>query len=146
MSINKFRGKYFFLSNFYSATVKYNGILYQNSEAAFQAQKCPDQAKEFSQLTPDQAKHLGRHVSIRPEWDTVKDSIMTAIIIDKFNRHPDLKTRLIETNGEELIEGNTWGDKYWGQVNGEGKNMLGKILMQTRARLKEQAQDNNLER
>lgn len=71
---------------------------------------------------------------------------MTAIIIDKFNRHPDLKTRLIETNGEELIEGNTWGDKYWGQVNGEGKNRLGKILMQIRARLKEQAQDNNLER
>lgn len=31
-----FRGKFFFLSNFYPVPVKYKGITYQNSEAAFQ--------------------------------------------------------------------------------------------------------------
>ena len=33
----------------------------------------------------------------------------------------------------ELEEGNNWGDKYWGTVEGEGKNMLGKLLMKVRA-------------
>ena len=38
--IDSFRGEYDFLSNFYSAPVEYQGIVYQNTEAAFQAQKC----------------------------------------------------------------------------------------------------------
>lgn len=40
--------------------------------------------------------------------------------------------KLIKTGDAELIEGNWWGDKYWGMCNGEGMNKLGKILMQVR--------------
>lgn len=39
-NISSFRGTHFFLSNFYEAPVTYNGLTYQNNEAAFQAQKC----------------------------------------------------------------------------------------------------------
>ena len=39
LMIDSFRGKYFFLSNFYGSPVLYDGITYQNNEAAFQAQK-----------------------------------------------------------------------------------------------------------
>lgn len=42
MIIDKFRGEYDFLSNFYSCQVTYNGESYLNSEAAFQAQKTQD--------------------------------------------------------------------------------------------------------
>ena len=38
--INAFRNEYYFLSNFYEIPVTYQGITYQNNEAAFQAQKC----------------------------------------------------------------------------------------------------------
>jgi hypothetical protein len=31
-----------------------------------------------------------------------------------------------------LIEGNTWGDTFWGVCNGVGENNLGKTLMNVR--------------
>lgn len=31
---------------------------------------------------------------------------------------------------------NTWGDQFWGTVNGKGANFLGHILMETREILK----------
>lgn len=37
--IIKFRGKNFFLSNFYEAPVKYRGLYFNNDEAAFQSAK-----------------------------------------------------------------------------------------------------------
>lgn len=37
--INEFRGKYYFLSNFFNAPVTYDGITYQNNEAAFSISK-----------------------------------------------------------------------------------------------------------
>lgn len=35
--IDKFQGQWAFLSNFYSVPVDFDGIRYENSEAAFQA-------------------------------------------------------------------------------------------------------------
>ena len=40
--IKEFRGKYYFLSNFYEAPITYEGITYQNIEAAFQSAKVLD--------------------------------------------------------------------------------------------------------
>lgn len=39
-TITSFDNKYSFLSNFYEVPVEYNGVTYQNSEAAFQHAKC----------------------------------------------------------------------------------------------------------
>jgi len=39
---------------------------------------------------------------------------------------------LLQTGDEELIEGNKWGDRFWGVCKGKGKNNLGKILMKIR--------------
>lgn len=33
--IDSFRGKYYFLSNFYNARVTYKGFTFQNNESAF---------------------------------------------------------------------------------------------------------------
>ena len=54
-SISEFRGEYYFLSNFYSAPVTYNGMCFENNEAAFQAAKCPERMTEFCRLNPSEA-------------------------------------------------------------------------------------------
>lgn len=136
--INSFRGTYYFLSNFYNAPIVYNGISYQNNEAAFQAQKCLNDSEKlmFSTLSPSDAKKLGRKVVLRSDWESIKFSVMQEIVDAKFDQNPDIANKLIMTNNEYLEEGNNWGDKIWGTVNGIGENNLGKILMQTRERLR----------
>ena len=132
--IAEFRGKYFFLSNFYGAKVEYNGLSFLNNEAAFQAQKVLDNQtrNKFCNLPPNKAKSLGRHVTLRDDWESVKDNIMYNIVLNKFSQNISLQERLLATGDSILIEGNTWNDTYWGVCNGVGKNMLGKILMGVR--------------
>lgn len=131
-AITQFRGEYSFLSNFYAVPVYYRGIRFGNNEAAFQAAKCPERMEEFSKLAPQDAKRLGRRVSLRPDWETVKFDIMHQICMAKFLQNPDLAWKLVETGSAELIEGNNWGDKIWGVCNGIGENHLGSILMDIR--------------
>ena len=135
--IAEFRGKYFFLSNFYSAPVTYLGKTFKNNEAAFQSAKCPERSDEFLNLNPSDAKKLGRHVPLRNDWEAIKEVVMYDICRAKFTQNQDLAQLLIETGSATLIEGNTWGDRVWGVCDGAGENRLGKILMQIRAEMKE---------
>lgn len=136
--INEFRGKYYFLSNFYEVSVTWDGITYQNNEAAFQSAKVLDRPvrEKFSTLDPSSAKKLGRRVQLRNDWEDVKDEVMYEICKAKFSQNEDLKEKLLETCDKYLEEGNTWGDKIWGTVNGVGENRLGKILMRVREELR----------
>lgn len=137
-AITSFRGEYDFLSNFYEATVTYEGITYKNSEAAFQAQKCEDEKDrlQFAELDPSKAKRLGRHIALRPDWEDIKIGAMKGIVKAKFEQNKDLAEKLLATGNAYLEEGNTWGDRTWGTVDGVGKNYLGKILMETRDELR----------
>lgn len=145
--INEFRGKHCFLSNFYGAPITYDGILYQNNEAAFQAAKVANKNDrvEFSLLPPNEAKRLGRRVKLRDDWESIKFGIMREIVRSKFDQNPGLAKKLIETDNDCLIEGNTWHDNTYGNCschkckNIIGKNMLGKILMEERERLRKRA-------
>lgn len=142
--INSFTGNYFFLSNFYQAPVWYQGMQFQNNEAAFQAAKCPEKMIQFTILNPSQAKRLGRRVPLRPDWEDVKDKVMYTVCKGKFLQNPYLLKKLMDTGDAELIEGNTWGDKIWGQVNGVGENRLGKILMNIRTEIQAAMSDDNI--
>lgn len=135
MVIDNFRGKYYFLSNFYDAPVTYLGYTFKNNEAAFQGAKCLSRIQEFCNLNPSEAKHLGRRVHLRSDWEQVKDSVMYDICRAKFTQNPNLRTLLIQTGDAELVEGNTWGDRVWGVCDGVGENRLGKILMRIRKEL-----------
>lgn len=131
-TISEFKGRYFFLSNFFPAPVIVWGRRFQSNEAAFQAAKCPSRMDEFCGLDPSKAKRLGRQVQLRPDWEDVKDEIMRLICKAKFIQNPGLMDQLIKTGDAQLVEGNTWGDRVWGVCNGAGENRLGKILMALR--------------
>lgn len=147
--IDVFHGaKYGFLSNFHKCSIIYHGIRYNHSEGAFQAQKTLDEQKrrEISMLDPGRAKSTcGRHgsITLRPDWEEVKDNLMYEIVLAKFTQNKDLKEKLLDTGDAELIEGNTWHDNYWGNCtcnkckNIDGQNNLGKILMRVRKELGE---------
>ena len=134
--ICQFKDDYYFMSNFYPFKLIYNGIEYQNTEAAFQAQKCKylPERNQFSKLNPSEAKRLGRRVELRPDWEQVKDSIMYNIVLTKFSSDEYLAYKLLKTGEEVLMEGNTWKDTYWGVDldTMQGKNKLGLILMKVR--------------
>ena len=137
--IGIFDGKYAFLSNFYPSSVTdEDDITYPTVEHYFQAMKTLDKAQRFNmaiQSTPGKAKRLGRKCNLRPDWESIKDSIMEDALRKKFS-DPILKKALLDTGDEYLEEGNTWGDQYWGVCNGTGKNKLGKLLMKLREEFK----------
>ena len=135
--IAKFEGQYFFLSNFFECPVTYKGITFTNTEAAFHSQKDTSRAIEFAHLDPSSAKKLGRKVTLRPDWEQVKDDIMYEILVAKFTQNAALKILLLRTGDQELIEGNWWNDTYWGVCRGTGKNTLGKLLMKLRQEIRE---------
>jgi ribA/ribD-fused uncharacterized protein len=136
-AIDKFDDEYRFLSNFYSCRVIYGGIEYPSSEHAFQAAKSIDLSTRLTVRdlpTASQAKRYGRHkIKLRDDWDELKIDIMRHIVFLKFVQNIDLRDKLIQTSPRELIEGNDWGDTFWGTVNGVGENWLGKILMDIRS-------------
>ena len=131
--ISKFTGKYSFLSNFYLVPLYHDGIWFTSSESAFQASKATNILVKlrFANLSPSDAKNLGRKIELRSDWEKVKINIMKEILYQKF-LIPNLFTKLLDTDDAILEEGNTWGDAFWGKVNGSGENNLGKILMEIR--------------
>lgn len=135
--IDSFFGPYRFLSNFEPCTVEYDGMTYNCSEAAYQAAKTTDASLRiaFTTMNGSKAKFAGQKLPIRADWNDVKVDVMYQIVKDKFSRNPELKEKLLSTGTLQLIEGNYWGDKFWGICNGEGENHLGKILMRVRREL-----------
>ena len=133
--IDRFEGEFRFLSNFAPSLVFHDGIRYPTVEHAYQAAKTLDfrERWKIAQLpTPGQAKRAGRRVQLRPDWEQVKDRIMQELLIQKFILNADLRQKLVNTGQAHLVEGNTWGDTYWGVCNGEGRNRLGGLLMGVR--------------
>ena len=97
--ISSFTGKYAFLSNFYPAPVTYMGQTYANNEAAFQAQKtcCAKEQQQFSIFrlhNPAEAKKRGKNLTLRPDWDKVKISLMYEICMCKIN-YPGASTQAL---------------------------------------------------
>lgn len=137
--INSFSGEYRFLSNFYSCSIKFEDEWYTSSEHAYQAAKTLDLEvrRDFQRtgLCPATAKKMGKILMLREDWEQVKLAVMSELIDFKFSYHYDLKQKLVDTAGRELIEGNYWHDTFWGVCEGKGHNHLGKILMKKRSQI-----------
>lgn len=138
--ITEFKDEYRWLSNFYPSPFVYNNIHFATNEHFYQAHKAV-RRDEFlrvaSSPTPGAAKKLGRTVQMLDQWDIYKEQIMYTGLSHKFSTHPKLKQLLIDTYPRMLIEGNWWGDKYWGIClkTNEGENRLGHLQMILREQL-----------
>lgn len=148
--ITSFRGKYDFLSNFYPSPVEFEGVDYPTVEHAYQAAKTPDpdhRQRIRAAKTPKSAKSMGGRIKHPAGWRGYNLQLMQDLILQKFTRYDDLRQRLLATGDAELIEGNTWDDRFFGMVRdketGEwvGENHLGQMLMRVRDQLRQQATD-----
>lgn len=161
--ITVFDGEHAFLSNFHQTDIpveivsgeseKRHKAVFHSTEALFQASKvfrysegrriAPTEEEirrfiEFASMSPSEAKRAGRKVVLPDpaEWDRVKVSVMRRCLELKF-RDPVLADKLLSTGSAKLVEGNTWNDRFWGVCNGEGRNMLGELLMERRTLIME---------
>ena len=139
--IDRFRGDHDFLSNFHRHPFRWDGETWATAEAAFQAAKTLD-GRERERIraaaSPGEAKRLGRRVDLRLDWERVKDDVMRSVLEAKF-AVPELRDALLATGDAELVEGNTWGDVYWGVCGGRGRNQLGRTLMRIRDDIRRRA-------
>jgi N-glycosidase YbiA len=132
---------YGFFSNFAPYPIYLKEKTWATSEHYFQAQKFVGTVHEEiirQTETPGKAAKMGRERDrpLRDDWEAVKDDIMIEALHAKFSQHPDLKDKLLATGNAELIE-HTANDRYWGDGgDGSGKNMLGRLLMEVRDRLR----------
>lgn len=125
-TIDYFDGEYRWLSNFSTA-----GGVKPTLEHQFQARKATtveDAIYVMAAETPGGAKKRGRSITCRDDWDDIKLDVMYELLVEKFSLSP-LKEKLLATGDAELVEGNTWGDTFWGRCRGKGKNNLGYLLM-----------------
>jgi ribA/ribD-fused uncharacterized protein len=142
--ITQFTNDHGFLSNFYYAPFSFAGYVWPTVEHAFQAYKTTNlvEKEEIRRAeTPGAAKKLGRKVTLREDWEEVKDDVMWLCLLAKFSQNEDLASRLKQTEDAELVEGNSWHDNYWGDCSCnacspiKGDNKLGQLLMEVRDEL-----------
>lgn len=134
--ISKFTDEYRWLSNFWPVEVVLDGETYPSVEHAYQAAKThPEHREQFKHCTAGQAKRLGRRVPMRPEWEDIKIAVMRDLIQQKFALDSKLGEELLGTGSMTLVEGNHWGDTFWGVCDGVGQNHLGNLLMEQRDNL-----------
>jgi hypothetical protein len=106
--------------------------IFPSVENAYQAMKCErvEDVTHFVDVTPGRAKRLGRSVFMRADWSSVKVEVMWSLLRAKFRGGTLLDDALKRTAPAELVEGNGWNDRFWGQCPvGVGENHLGRMLM-----------------
>lgn len=138
MRITTFAGTYCWLSNFHPSTVQLDHDEYPTVEHAYQAAKTFDHSHRRRIREADRPAHarrLGRTVPLRDDWPTARLSVMEGLLRQKFASGTPLAALLLATGDQELVEGNTWGDEFWGVCRGRGENHLGRLLMALRSEL-----------
>lgn len=144
-----------FLSNFYPSTFIINEQTFNCSEQHFMKKKQElfDPLNQMlatnimKETNPKNIKNYGRQVDnfVEQDWDTNKYKFMYDGVFAKFSQNQELKAKLLATGDKFLVEASPY-DKIWGigfnksnaltNKNKWGQNLLGKILVEVRAKLK----------
>lgn len=146
-------------SNFSCHEFTYKGKRWKTSEHCFQAMKFEGtEHEERIRLLdkPREALNEGKRkdLPLREDWEKilgnttlgetkVKDQFMYEIVLAKFAQNKNIRDILISTEDAIIIEDSPI-DSYWGcGEDGNGLNMLGKILMRVREDLKRERYGKN---
>lgn len=139
---------YGIFSNLYRRPIEFEGEIFETAEHAYQAGKPrKDAVRRWLLAAPSpsllaMAAHGLYSWDIRPEWSRIKFDRMRGVVLCKFAQHEDLREILLSTGGARLVESATVDspvNRVWGEVRGQGANMLGQILMETREILRSPA-------
>jgi ribA/ribD-fused uncharacterized protein len=116
-----------------------DGNHWLTSEHYYQAQKVVDNPVVWKAVknapTPAETKKIAREFAPSPyRWNERKEDVMIEALAYKFRAGSEAANKLIATGPTKyLVEYTTWGDTYWGvDTNLQGKNRLGKLLMERR--------------
>jgi ribA/ribD-fused uncharacterized protein len=137
------RSEYGWLSNYAPAQFVLLGHNWATSEHAFQAAKVnflgPWTLRIYAAETPGEAKKLGQECPLRDRWGQVKVPTMRMILVAKFTQNTDLCRKLLATGARAIEEDAKW-DSFWGTgktgPGGNGRNMMGSLLMELRQELR----------
>lgn len=116
--IDRFKDDYRWLSNFWIVPITAFGLGIDSVEHGYQAAKAKDlsdRAEILTAATPGKAKRLGQQIEVRDDWDAIKIPVMRTLLRRKY-ANLEMKQKLLGTGTELLIEGNDWGDTFWGCI------------------------------
>ena len=137
--IESFSNEYRWLSNFDTVFIPVGKRIFTSVENAYQASKTIVEKEKdlFIDCSAKQAKFLGspknKSITFREDFtNEFRLKTMEELVCLKYSLSEYHKEKLIATNGIELIEGNWWGDQFFGVCRGKGENHLGKITMRVR--------------
>ena len=140
--INSFRGYHAWLSNMYDCEIEFMGHKFKSVENAYMFAKRPNDSEWLNKclsLSPGDVKKASRLITVREDWESVKLSVMYELLKQKFTQEP-FRTDLLNTRGENIVEGNRWNDTFWGvdvkATPNVGENWLGRLIMDIRTKLK----------
>jgi ribA/ribD-fused uncharacterized protein len=132
-------------SNLFRRSIVFEGETFPTSEHAYQAGKArKPEVRAWLMAAPSpallaMAAHGLYQWDITPNWASSKFDRMRAVLWAKFTQHSDLNDLLLSTGDARLVETATVDNavnRLWGEVEGKGgRNMLGVMLMEVRARL-----------
>ncbi|MFA5994176.1 MAG: NADAR family protein [Parcubacteria group bacterium] len=129
-------------SNLAPYPIELDGETWRSSEHYYQFKKFEKTDLQYAQRiknahTPRDAKILSmENENYSAHWEDIKVDVLRVAVRKKFESYSQLENLLLSTGDEELIEANP-DDYFWGEGNdGSGKNMMGQLLMEVRAYLR----------
>jgi hypothetical protein len=131
-------------SNLFKRPLIFDGQTYPTAEHAYQAGKAAKpEVRDWILAAPTpslaaMAAHGLYRWDVVEDWATIKLDRMRGVLRVKFKAN-DLRTLLLSTGDARLVEAGTTNNavnRFWGEVNGKGENMLGQMLMELRDELR----------
>ena len=132
------------LSSYSEYGFELEGVFWPSVEHYFQGMKFENEdyrQRVRSAGHPKQAAKLGgtRFKRARRDWSKLQLVVMTRAVYTKCRTHPEVASRLLATGDKKLVE-NSQYDYFWGcGRDRRGHNNYGKVLMDVRNRLREEA-------
>ncbi|CAJ1416302.1 unnamed protein product [Effrenium voratum] len=122
-------------ANFFPCRIEKDGVAYPSAEHFFQAHKTLEDAqrRRVAEASFERVYSLGRCLTLRPDWETVKLQVMLEAAQLKYQQNPSLAAALAQTKGEMTF---TPSAGFWGvDETGRGENWNGRIHAAVRAQL-----------
>lgn len=139
-AVTAFINDYEFLSNEYECKIPVaeDDLVFSNITSALIAKKSNDigTRRKFTRFSATKARKKESSIPENDYWEENKDEILYELLKIKFTHNKDLKKKLLDTYPNDLINNVSYPDTYYGVRFGEGKNVLGKLLMQLRKELR----------